>query len=71
MTRDWTGAEKYAGTGWANTEFRSFHFLEDDAEGKAEIEETAESRERRRGSEHSPDETEKMEADRLRGTVHE
>ncbi|KAL8715850.1 MAG: hypothetical protein Q9220_000517 [cf. Caloplaca sp. 1 TL-2023] len=51
LTEDWTGAAKFQeialqGTGWENTEFRSFHFVDGDDENAA-IEETGESRQRR------------------------
>jgi len=49
FTDDWAGFPTFTGTGWANTECRSFEFVEDDAE--ASVIETRQSRERRRGSE--------------------
>lgn len=40
------------GTGWANTEFRSYHFIEaEEDDGNASMTETAESSHRRRGTE--------------------
>ncbi|KAL8951335.1 MAG: hypothetical protein Q9222_002700 [Ikaeria aurantiellina] len=55
LTEDWTGAAKFQvialqGTGWENTEFRSFHFVEGDDENAA-IQETRESKGRRGGGE--------------------
>lgn len=57
FSQDWAGAEKYCGTGWANTEYRSYSFV-DPASGIAKLEETAESRKRRAGDERplTPDE---------------
>ncbi|KAL9603854.1 MAG: hypothetical protein Q9219_000963 [cf. Caloplaca sp. 3 TL-2023] len=46
LTEDWTGSEKYVGTGWANTEFRSYRFVDGDDEN-ASVEETLESKARR------------------------
>ncbi|KAL8675095.1 MAG: hypothetical protein Q9168_000466 [Polycauliona sp. 1 TL-2023] len=46
LTEDWAGSEKFQGTGWENTEFRSYHFVDDDNEN-ASMDETAESRQRR------------------------
>ena len=52
LTGDWVGyGVKFTGTGWANTEFRSYQFAGDDEE--ALVVETLESRERRQGSEQS------------------
>lgn len=51
FTEDWDGYGSFTGTGWANTEFRSYQFV--DAEGNdmnASFLETKESRERRKGS---------------------
>jgi len=46
FTEDWDGALGSVGTGWSNTEFRSYNFVDEDS-----IRETKESRERRRGTE--------------------
>lgn len=48
LTEDWSSSDRYPGTGWANTEFRSYTFsaLEPEA---AHLVETPESRQRRRG----------------------
>ena len=54
------------GTGWANTEFRSYQFTEETGDN-ASIVETAFSRERRRGTEKPLSKTEQME---LRETTH-
>jgi len=56
---------RHPGTGWSNTEFRSYTFT-DDAEN-ASIVETPESRELRAGTEHPLGPTEQME---LRETTH-
>ena len=50
FTEDWDGHEKFTGTGWANTEYRSYEFV-DGEETNASLKETKESRERRRGEE--------------------
>jgi hypothetical protein len=52
FTEDWDGHTLFTGTGWANTEFRSYNFV--NADGKdadASLIETKESRESRKGSE--------------------
>ncbi|CAG8978019.1 hypothetical protein HYALB_00000689 [Hymenoscyphus albidus] len=46
LTEDWDGHEKFTGTGWANTEFRSYEF-ESGTDGNAGLVETGESRGRR------------------------
>ncbi|KAH7346315.1 histidine phosphatase superfamily [Rhexocercosporidium sp. MPI-PUGE-AT-0058] len=52
FTDDWDGAGKFVGTGWANTEVRSYEFVdfEGDREGAA-LRETRESRVSRMGAE--------------------
>ena len=63
LTQDWDGMNPAAGTGWKNTEWRSYEFV-DGAEGKdgeARLRETAGSWRRRRGSETGLTETEQME----------
>ncbi|KAL7276399.1 hypothetical protein RUND412_000603 [Rhizina undulata] len=50
LTEDWSGHNDLPGTGWSNTEFRTYHYLEGEDEN-ATIVETEESRERRRGTE--------------------
>jgi broad specificity phosphatase PhoE len=52
FTEDWDGHANFTGTGWANTEFRSYEFVDLEGEnGDASLQETAASRERRKGSE--------------------
>lgn len=48
FTEDWNGYDKFVGTGWANTEFRSYTFRSED-DDNASLVETPESREWRRG----------------------
>lgn len=45
FTEDWNGHEKFLGTGWANTEYRSYEFVEGSA--GASLQETDESRKNR------------------------
>ncbi|KAL8998364.1 MAG: hypothetical protein Q9169_002577 [Polycauliona sp. 2 TL-2023] len=52
LTEDWAGSEKFQGTGWENTEFRSYCFVDGENEN-ASMEETAESRQRR-GNKDTP-----------------
>ncbi|KAG0651549.1 Phosphoglycerate mutase [Hyphodiscus hymeniophilus] len=63
FTEDWEGNEKFTGTGWANTEFRSYEFLSATDEA-ASLVETRESRERRKGTEKplSADEQRELKA---------
>ena len=61
-----TGGFAVAGTGWENAEFRSYQFT-DDPSTNAALEETAESRDRRRGTEKPLDETERTELERTVG----
>jgi broad specificity phosphatase PhoE len=67
FTEDWDGSEKFTGTGWDNTEWRSYNFVEDTGEENGHgnqnvgLIETMESRERRKGKEISLTETERME----------
>lgn len=49
-----------AGTGWSNTEYRSYKF-KDGKDGNPSLIETTESRERRRGKETPLSQTEQME----------
>ena len=55
LTEDWIGSAELGGTGWDNCEVRSYRFVGEDEEGapdnNAGIEETQESRRRRRGTE--------------------
>jgi hypothetical protein len=66
FTGDWEGSERGVGTGWDNTEWRSYEFVEGTAD--ASLEETKESRERRRGTEHplTEDEQRELKASRER-----
>ncbi|TVY32078.1 putative phosphatase [Lachnellula subtilissima] len=50
FTEDWDGHEKFTGTGWANTEYRDYEFVDGD-ETNAGLTETHESRQRRLGDE--------------------
>jgi broad specificity phosphatase PhoE len=52
FTEDWHGHGKFTGTGWANTEFRSYEFVDESGrDPNASLVETKESRVRRRGDE--------------------
>jgi broad specificity phosphatase PhoE len=66
FTEDWEGAERGTGTGWENTEWRSYEFVE--GSGDASLRETRESRERRRGTERglTADEQRELKASRER-----
>lgn len=62
LTQDWDGMSKEAGTGWKNTEWRSYEFV--DASGQdadARLRETSASWQRRRGSAVPLTETEQEE----------
>lgn len=48
FTEDWTGMDRFAGTGWSNTEYRSYTFK---SATEPTLIETPESRERRIGKE--------------------
>jgi broad specificity phosphatase PhoE len=51
FTEDWDGYGKFTGTGWANTEFRSYEFVDKTGgDQNASLIETKESRARRVGS---------------------
>lgn len=43
LTEDWSGHNKVAGTGWANTEFRTY-VLEEEEDGNVKLVETEGSR---------------------------
>lgn len=60
FTEDWDGHAKFMGTGWSNTETRSYEFVSGAQEGAA-IKETKESREQRRGKEIELTEDEQRE----------
>lgn len=52
FTEDWDGHAKFTGTGWANTEFRSYNFVAPDgSDADASLVETKESRNMRKGEE--------------------
>ena len=63
LTQDWDGMNPEQGTGWANTEWRSYEFVEGASgdEGEARLRETEGSWRRRRGSATGLTETEQME----------
>ncbi|KAH6640457.1 histidine phosphatase superfamily [Chaetomium tenue] len=66
LTQDWDGMNPQAGTGWGNTEWRSYEFVEGtvgggEDDGEARLRETGESWRRRRGSATGLTETEQME----------
>ncbi|RDL37050.1 Phosphoglycerate mutase-like protein [Venustampulla echinocandica] len=48
FTEDWDGESKFCGTGWANTEFRSYEFSGGEEDENAGLRELEESRERRK-----------------------
>ncbi|KXT17171.1 hypothetical protein AC579_339 [Pseudocercospora musae] len=60
FTKDWDAFEQTAGTGWQNTEWRSYFFKQEDNPEKedveADIEEYPESRARRRGQRQDQEE---------------
>ncbi|KAL9041242.1 MAG: hypothetical protein Q9214_004176 [Letrouitia sp. 1 TL-2023] len=60
LTEDWTESGKFSGTGWENTEFRTYHFLNDNS-GDASMTETTGSKKSRRGSERSLTKKERIE----------
>ncbi len=65
LTEDYTGFVSHLGTGWANTEFRSYQF-KDGERDSASMVETVASRELRSGTEHPPSETERLELQRTK-----
>jgi hypothetical protein len=60
FTEDWDGHEKFTGTGWENTEWRSYEFVSATDE-RASLRETSESRVRRTGKETPLTEDEQRE----------
>ena len=69
LTQDWDGMNPQAGTGWENTEWRTYGFVNgEDGDDEAGLRETGVSWRRRRGSEKGLSETEQME---LRSAVTE
>ncbi|EKG11514.1 Histidine phosphatase superfamily clade-1 [Macrophomina phaseolina MS6] len=61
FTQDWSGYDKYGGTGWANTEYRTYSFVPGTGD-EARLLETPESRAARGASAFSDAENLKMEA---------
>ena len=62
FTEDWQGNEKFVGTGWANTEYRSYEFVDPSfRDSAASLIETRESRAERTGSEKPLSEDEQRE----------
>ncbi|KKY13442.1 putative phosphoglycerate mutase family protein [Diplodia seriata] len=61
FTQDWSGFDKYCGTGWANTEYRTYTFVPDSGD-EARILETPESRAKRGAAPFSDAENLKMKA---------
>ena len=57
FTEDWSGSERFKGTGWSNTEFRSYNFTASSSD-EPHIIETLESRHRRFGDEKPLDHNE-------------
>jgi broad specificity phosphatase PhoE len=60
FTEDWDGHEKFTGTGWENTEWRSYEYV-GTADERASLKETRESRLRRTGKETPLTEDEQRE----------
>ena len=61
LTGDWDGMNPVKGTGWENTEWRSYEFVEVEGDTDAALRETRVSWRRRRGSAIGLTETEQME----------
>jgi broad specificity phosphatase PhoE len=62
FTEDWSDYTDTMGTGWANTEFRSYEFVDvNGGDERASVVETGESRERRKGTEKTLSADEKRE----------
>ncbi|KAL2260206.1 hypothetical protein VTK26DRAFT_5868 [Humicola hyalothermophila] len=63
LTQDWDGMNPEAGTGWRNTEWRTYEFVDEEEgdDGDARLRETAGSWRKRRGSEAGLTETEQRE----------
>lgn len=57
FTEDWEESRRFAGTGWANTEYRSFTFTDHD-QTAAHLVEEPESRQSRKGEEQALDKEE-------------
>jgi len=74
FTEDWDGHASFTGTGWANTEFRSYEFVNlEGGDENASLRETAGSRERRKGDEKplTADEQRELKASAERQSVEE
>ncbi|MCJ1446563.1 MAG: hypothetical protein MMC23_007068 [Stictis urceolatum] len=67
LTEDWDDYNKLAGTGWLNTEFRSYEFVSE-AGDNASIVETKESRKARVGKEVPLTETEQLAVARTKSS---
>ncbi|RMY12133.1 hypothetical protein D0867_07864 [Hortaea werneckii] len=67
FTEDWSGSDRFAGTGWANTEFRTYTFSSSEPE-QAHLIETPESRQRRCGDDKSLDREEQAQLKRTSPT---
>lgn len=64
FTEDWTGSDLHNGTGWANTEFRSYTFDPSNSPSEnpeAHLVETPASRKRRTGSDKPLDKEEQAQ----------
>ncbi|KAK0654296.1 hypothetical protein DIS24_g5352 [Lasiodiplodia hormozganensis] len=59
FTQDWSGFGKFCGTGWANTEYRTYTFVPNSGD-EARIIETPESRAKRGASPFSEEENRKL-----------
>ncbi|KAK5131217.1 hypothetical protein LTR08_001186 [Meristemomyces frigidus] len=68
LTEDWAGSDRLCGTGWSNTEFRSYTFAapsnNNDPASDAHLVETPSSRQRRRGDPTAPDREEQAQLKR-------
>lgn len=60
FTEDWVGSEKFTGTGWANTEFRSYTFSSHEP-SEAHLLETPDSKRRRTGDAKPLDQNEQTQ----------
>ncbi|KAK3698974.1 hypothetical protein LTR37_016665 [Vermiconidia calcicola] len=63
FTEDWSGSERFSGTGWANTEFRDYNFSTWQPD-EAHLTETGESKRRRLGKEKPLDHNEATQLQR-------
>ncbi|KAH6618150.1 histidine phosphatase superfamily [Chaetomium sp. MPI-SDFR-AT-0129] len=62
LTQDYDGMDPQTGTGWTNTEWRTYQFANpEETDGEAKLKETADSWSRRRGSTTALTETEQLE----------